>query len=780
MSMEEIEQRRKVAQSLLKAGASGANDLGEGITRLGQAIFGQIAKARADSAERKGTADAIGAATEFLSGLGGGSAAPAAGGGSAPAPVATGAPLDLVSGINATANSLGISPVDLATAISYETAGTFDPTKRGPTTKWGQHRGLIQFGEPQAKQYGVDWNDPVNSQLGPDGAVAKYLTDAGVKPGMGMLDVYSAINAGHVGRYNASDAAAGGAPGTVRDKVEKQMAGHRRKAEMLLAEPNRYTPPPGSGREMMSAAPAYQAQTDQISRNDALMMADMMARRREQGAAGQNVAVGNAAADMLQNPPVPAPRPNGVAPMQAQPGPMPQPTPQRGPSAMDVWQGRALSGRSTGGDMVARNPDGSMSITSGRYGNQITMPAGSENTDNPIRAVAGAMMARGGASPARAQSPMAGRPSMMAGGAPVAPMAAGGAPVAAGGGVGGINPQLIAVMSNPMLPEPYKKVMGALLEQDMRRMDPAYQVGLEKSRLELERMRNPQADPMRDLQIQKSRLELERMQNPQMSPAEQARLDLERQRFALEQQKATQPQQTNDIREYQFYAEQETKAGREPMPFSQYQAAQKGGMSLQVDPATGAVTFQQGANVKPLTEAQSKDTVYATRAEGALELIDRHGDALLSLRENVGGSVPVVGNYMKSKEYQQAEQSGLEFLQAILRKDTGAAITASETESYGRTYLPQPGDSKEVLTQKQASRRRALAALKAGMPPQAILAQERALMESGSPAAAGAGAAPAGGGNTALDKARAAIAAGADPEAVKKRLMDAGIDPAGL
>lgn len=141
---------------------------------------------------------------------------------------------DLREAIIATSRSLGISPLDLATAISYETAGTFDPLKKGPTTQWGQHRGLIQFGEPQAKKYGVDWENPVASQLGEDGAVAKYLRDTGVKPGMGLLDIYSAINAGGVGRYNASDANNGGAPGTVRDKVEHQMASHRRNAERLL------------------------------------------------------------------------------------------------------------------------------------------------------------------------------------------------------------------------------------------------------------------------------------------------------------------------------------------------------------------------------------------------------------------------------------------------------------------------------------------------------------------------------------------------------------------
>ena len=136
-------------------------------------------------------------------------------------------------GINEAAAALGISPLDLATAISYETGGTFDPEQSGPTTQWGTHKGFIQFGEPQAAQYGVDWNDPVGSQLGADGAVVKYLIKAGVKPGMGLLDIYSAINAGSVGRNNASDANNGGAPGTVADKVAG-MAGHRDKAAAVM------------------------------------------------------------------------------------------------------------------------------------------------------------------------------------------------------------------------------------------------------------------------------------------------------------------------------------------------------------------------------------------------------------------------------------------------------------------------------------------------------------------------------------------------------------------
>lgn len=138
--------------------------------------------------------------------------------------------------IRETARSIGANPIDLATAISYETGGTFDPLQRGPTTQHGQHRGLIQFGEPQARQFGVDWNDPLNSQLGADGAVAKYFKASGFKPGMSGLDLYSTINAGAPGKYGASDANNGGAPGDVRDKWQNQMSGHRQKAMQMMGE----------------------------------------------------------------------------------------------------------------------------------------------------------------------------------------------------------------------------------------------------------------------------------------------------------------------------------------------------------------------------------------------------------------------------------------------------------------------------------------------------------------------------------------------------------------
>lgn len=245
LSYDELQNRRKVANALAaQLLGSTPKNTGEGIGAVLKGLGVGISNYRNNQAETTQR----GAATDLFNSIIGGSSAPtpstqpslsssAASSGvarelnkSAPMQV----PDNLKAGIAETASALGISPIDLATAISYETAGTFDPSKKGPRTQWGQHQGLIQFGEPQAQKYGVNWDDPIGSQLGANGAVANYLRDTGVKPGAGLMDIYSAINAGAVGRNNASDANNGGAPGTVADKVNNQMAGHRAKALALF------------------------------------------------------------------------------------------------------------------------------------------------------------------------------------------------------------------------------------------------------------------------------------------------------------------------------------------------------------------------------------------------------------------------------------------------------------------------------------------------------------------------------------------------------------------
>lgn len=147
----------------------------------------------------------------------------------------------------------------------------------------------------------------------------------------------------------------------------------------------------------------------------------------------------------------------------------------------------------------------------------------------------------------------------------------------------------------------------------------------------------------------------------------------------------------------------------------------------------GTMTMTQGPiKDQKFTEAQSKDNVYATRAAGALETADAYADKLASVTDSLLDRDPtgVARGNLQDPDYQVARAAADEFLHAILRKDTGAAITEQEQVLYGRTYFPVPGDGPEVRAYKQQARRRALAAIESGMSPAQMIAKERALAKS--------------------------------------------------
>lgn len=122
------------------------------------------------------------------------------------------------------AKELGTSPEDLATVISYETGGKFSPSIWGG--KGGNYMGLIQFGPSERNQFGANDKQTFAEQMP---AVVRYLKSRGFKPGMGLLDLYSTINAGRPGRYNASDG-----NGTVRSHVENMRRTHGARAQRFL------------------------------------------------------------------------------------------------------------------------------------------------------------------------------------------------------------------------------------------------------------------------------------------------------------------------------------------------------------------------------------------------------------------------------------------------------------------------------------------------------------------------------------------------------------------
>lgn len=138
------------------------------------------------------------------------------------------------------------------------------------------------------------------------------------------------------------------------------------------------------------------------------------------------------------------------------------------------------------------------------------------------------------------------------------------------------------------------------------------------------------------------------------------------------------------------------------------------GSELSIGP-NGEVTFRQGSGLGKVTEAQSKDINYFQRGRATLPTINEFEKALASPQEAVAGSVPYIGNFMISPDYQRGLQAGREFLAAILRKDTGAAVTKAEFDLYGPMFLPTPGDSEEVLGQKRVARERAMQAIQTGL-----------------------------------------------------------------
>lgn len=150
-------------------------------------------------------------------------------------------------------------------------------------------------------------------------------------------------------------------------------------------------------------------------------------------------------------------------------------------------------------------------------------------------------------------------------------------------------------------------------------------------------------------------------------------------------------------------------AGAQPAPKG------KGGQ-LTVDPETGQVSYAPGGAGAALKEGEGKSVTYGIRAAAALKKLEESEDGGYNPAnegDRFAAKLPG-GNYVMSKEGQKYAQAEKEFLGAILRKDTGAAITKEEVEIYGDMFFPRAGDSDEVIQQKRAARRTAYDALRTG------------------------------------------------------------------
>lgn len=119
---------------------------------------------------------------------------------------------------------------------------------------------------------------------------------------------------------------------------------------------------------------------------------------------------------------------------------------------------------------------------------------------------------------------------------------------------------------------------------------------------------------------------------------------------------------------------------------------------------------------KLLSELEKAGTTSGGRIKGAVQgtlssLVPYQGERLA---EGAGAVMNVMPGFLGGpNENQQAYMQGKEnFITAVLRKESGAAIGADEYSREDRKYFPQAGDSEKVIKQKQRARELAIDAMK--------------------------------------------------------------------
>jgi len=145
---------------------------------------------------------------------------------------------------------------------------------------------------------------------------------------------------------------------------------------------------------------------------------------------------------------------------------------------------------------------------------------------------------------------------------------------------------------------------------------------------------------------------------------------------------------------------------------------------------------------KPLTEAQGNATAFGMRMAESNKLLKNLEDKGVTntglIRQTIGATVgvlPLVGDKLQSavkasmnplpsvlggpssgqQEYDQAKQN---FITAVLRKESGAAIGVNEFKTEDEKYFPQAGDTDKVIAQKQSARELAIKAMGIQAGPQ--------------------------------------------------------------
>ena len=105
---------------------------------------------------------------------------------------------------------------------------------------------------------------------------------------------------------------------------------------------------------------------------------------------------------------------------------------------------------------------------------------------------------------------------------------------------------------------------------------------------------------------------------------------------------------------------------------------------------------------RPMTEYEGQSALFADRVRDTLSTFD--APYIPSTKESVEASIPLVGNQMITSPARQFMQAERNFINAVLRRESGATISPAEFENARKQYIPQPGDDQKTLEMKKRNR----------------------------------------------------------------------------
>lgn len=127
---------------------------------------------------------------------------------------------------------------------------------------------------------------------------------------------------------------------------------------------------------------------------------------------------------------------------------------------------------------------------------------------------------------------------------------------------------------------------------------------------------------------------------------------------------------------------------------------------------------------KPLNESQANSLMYGKRMQTANKILENLESTNDTWDVKGGGVFARANPKFGSEDFKKYEQAKRNFINAILRKESGAAIGQDEFESADKQYFPQIGDTEAVIKQKAANRRQVTSTMLSNAGPKGEAAKK--------------------------------------------------------